>query len=121
MRATMGPDLGASLETVCYHELVARGFMVYTGEVGKEEIDFVAIRDKKKYYFQVSYLLHNKETEEREFRSLKKVEDQFPKFVVSLDDFDMSRDGIVHLHMIDLLENFEEILQVSGHRSSFRI
>ena len=59
----------------------------------------------KKYMFKVAYLLASSETIEREFTSLEKIDDNYPKYVISMDEFDMSRNGIIHINIIDFLMN----------------
>ncbi|MCI5729990.1 MAG: hypothetical protein MR304_00370 [Eubacterium sp.] len=66
-------------------------------------IDFVAIKNGKKCFIQVSYLLASKETIEREFGAYSKITDASPKYVMSLDKIDMSHDGIIHVNIIDFL------------------
>ncbi|MCK9166680.1 MAG: ATP-binding protein [Acholeplasmatales bacterium] len=98
-------DIEKILENVVYFELLRRGFEVYVGAVGKKEIDFVAIKDGEKKYIQVTYILALEKTIEREFGVYKEVLDNFPKYVISTDKFNMSRDGITHLNIIDFLLN----------------
>jgi len=69
------------------------------------EFDFVAEKQGKSIYVQVAYLLVDKKTQEREFGNLLQIEDNFPKFVVSMDDVDMSHKGIGHLNFKDFLLN----------------
>ena len=67
------------------------------------EVQFVAIKNGKKCFIQVAYLLSNKETIEREFGAFSPISDSSPKYVLSLDKIDMSRDGIAHLNIVDSL------------------
>jgi uncharacterized protein len=103
-------DLGDSLETVVYNELIARGYELFIGKTYKGEVDFIATKDGDKVYLQVAYLLATKETVAREFNAFKDIEDNYSKFVISMDEFDFSRDGIKHLNVIDFLLN-EELLK----------
>ena len=73
------------------------------GKVGSKEIDFVGSQHGQKLYIQVSYLLSSEETITREFGVYDTVRDNFPKYVVSLDEFDMSRNGIKHQNIRDFL------------------
>ena len=98
------------LENIIYNELIIRGFQVYTGKTYKGEVDFVAIKDGKKCFIQVTYLLASKETIQREFGAYKPIADASPKYVMSLDKIDMSRDGIVHLNIIDFLLYKKELI-----------
>ncbi len=91
------------LENVIYNELINRGYTVFTGKTYKGEVDFVAIHDGKKCFIQVAYLLAGKETIERKFGAYKPITDASPKFVLSLDKIDFSRDGIVHMNIVDFL------------------
>lgn len=91
------------LENVIYNELISRGYKVYAGRTFKGEIDFVAIKDGKKCFIQVSYLLASEDTIRREFGAYSKITDASPKYVMSLDKIDMSHDGIIHLNIIDFL------------------
>ena len=82
------------LENIIYNELITRGFTVYAGKTYKGEIDFVAIRNGKKCFIQVAYLLASEDTIRREFGAYDKITDASPKYVMSLDKIDMSHDGI---------------------------
>ena len=91
------------LENIIYNELITRDYEVFTGKTNKGEIDFVAIQGKKKCFIQVAYYLKNEETINREFGAFKCITDASPKYVLSLDKFDYSRDGIAHLNIVDFL------------------
>ena len=92
-----------SLENVVYNELLTRGYEVYTGKTPKGEIDFVAKRDQETVYIQVAYLLADDKVIEREFGAFDAVKDNYPKYVVTLDEKDFSKEGIIHMNMIDFL------------------
>ena len=96
-------DLGASLENIVYNELISRGYEVHIGILRNAEIDFIAQRGNQKEYFQVCYLLASEETIKREFGAFNSVKDNYPKYVLSLDKFDFSQDGIIHKNIIDWL------------------
>ena len=98
-------DISQTLENVVYLELRRRGYDVYVGKLDTKEIDFVAEKQDKRVYVQVAYLLPDKKTQEREFGNLLKVADNYPKFVVSMDEVDMSQKGIIHLNIKDFLLN----------------
>ena len=98
------------LENIIYNELLTRGYTVFTGKTYKGEIDFVAIKDGKKCFIQVSYLLASKETIQREFGAYKNITDASPKYVMSLDKIDLSHDGIVHLNIIDFLLRRKDLM-----------
>ena len=91
------------LENVIYNELITRGFTVFAGKTFKGEIDFVAIKGRKKCFLQVAYLLASEDTIKREFGAYSKITDASPKYVMSLDKIDLSHDGIVHINIIDFL------------------
>ena len=97
------PQLGAYLENVVYNELISRGYDVNVGSFGKVEIDFVATKLKEKIYIQVAYILADDNVIDREFGVYKYVEDNYPKYVLSMDKFDFSQDGIIHKNIIDWL------------------
>ena len=91
------------LENIILIELFRRGYDVHVGRVGDKEIDFVATRQNEKIYVQVSYMLASESTIEREFGVYNLVRDNWPKYVVSMDELDMSRDGVKHVNIIEFL------------------
>jgi uncharacterized protein len=100
-------DINLTLENIVYMELLRRGYAVTVGKAGDKEIDFVCKRQNQKLYIQVCYLLASKETINREFGVFASVPDNFPKYVVSMDEIDMSRDGIKHRNIRDFLMQHE--------------
>ena len=96
-------DINLVLENVVYMELLRRGYKVTVGKAGVKEIDFIAEKRSEKLYVQVAYLLASEETIKREFLAYESIKDNFPKYVVSIDEFDMSRDGIKHKNIRDFL------------------
>ena len=92
-----------ALENVIYNDLIASGYDVYIGKTKNGEIDFIAKRYEEQIYVQVAYKLDGEKVIEREFGAYKNINDNFPKYVVSLDEEDFSRDGIKHVNMIDWL------------------
>lgn len=96
-------DINLILENIVYLELLRRGYDVTVGKAGEKEIDFVCELHGQKLYVQVTYLLASPETVNREFGAYDSIRDNFPKYVVSLDEFDMSRDGIKHMNIRDFL------------------
>ena len=94
-------DINLTLENIVYMELLRRGYKVTVGKVGIKEVDFVCDRRGERLYVQVAYLLASEETVNREFGVYDNVKDNFPKYVVSLDEFDMSRNGIKHRNIRD--------------------
>ena len=93
------------VETICYNELIARGYKVYIGKTYKGEVDFIAERNERKIYIQAAYLLADEGVIEREFGAYKGIADNYPKYVISMDPITLSRDGIIHLKLIDFLIN----------------
>lgn len=92
-------DINLVLENIVFMEALRRGYSVTVGKVGEREIDFVCERHGEKCYIQVTYLLAAEETVQREFGVYEHVQDNFPKYVVSLDEFDMSRNGVRHYNI----------------------
>ena len=97
-------DINLILENIVYMEALRRGYDVTVGRVGAQEIDFICKKREEKVYIQVTYLLASEETIQREFGVYDAVPDNFPKYVVSLDEFDMSRDGIKHRNIREFLQ-----------------
>ena len=93
------------LENIVFLEMLRRGYKINIGRVHNEEIDFVCRKNNETIYIQVSYLLATEETIKIEFDVLKKVPDNYPKFVLSMDQFDFSRDGIKHFNIPEFLTN----------------
>ncbi len=96
-------EMGALLENIVYNELLIRGYEVYVGKTRTGEIDFVAIKDNQKEYYQVTYYLYDEKVIEREFGAFANVPDNFPKYVLSFDKMDFSREGIIHKNIVDFL------------------
>ena len=96
-------DINLILENIVFLELLRRGYNVTVGKIGDKEIDFIAKRQSEKIYVQVCYLLASNETIEREFGVFTKVKDNYPKYVLSMDEFNFSRDGIIHKNIRDFL------------------
>ena len=92
-----------AIENVIYNELLNRGYDVYIGKTKNGEIDFIVIKENKKEYYQVAYLLADEKVIERKFKVLEMIEDNYPKYVLSLDKVDFSRNGIIHKNIIDWL------------------
>lgn len=98
------------LENIIYNELVSRDYEVYVGKTYKGEIDFVVISGKKKCFIQVAYYLSGNQTIEREFGAFKPISDAAPKYVLSMDRLDFSRDGISHINIVDFLIGKKDII-----------
>lgn len=96
-------QIGAYLENIVYNELIARGYVVNIGNTDNGEVDFIATRCSEKIYIQVAYILSDDSVVRREFDVYKKIQDNYPKYVFSMDKFDFSQDGIIHKNIIDWL------------------
>lgn len=96
-------EINLTLENIVYLELLRRGYEVTVGRYGAKEIDFVCHKRDERLYVQVTYLLASDETIQREFGAYDNIRDNFPKYVISLDEFDMSRNGIKHRNIRDFL------------------
>ena len=96
-------DINLVLENIVYMELLRRGYKVTVGKIDTKEIDFICDKQGEKLYVQVTYLLASEETILRKFGAYDNVRDNFPKYVVSMDEFDMSRNGIKHRNIRDFL------------------
>lgn len=98
-------DINKILENAVYHHLKISGYSIHVGRLGDKEIDFVCEKSGKKIYVQVAYLLKDDVTIEREFGNLLEVKDNYPKYVISMDDALSNTDykGIEHIHVIDFI------------------
>ncbi|MBW2609603.1 MAG: ATP-binding protein [Deltaproteobacteria bacterium] len=101
-------DISGVLENLVFLELKRRGYHVFIGKAGNKEIDFIAEKENRKIYIQVAYLLASPETIEREFSVLKMLKDNYPKYVISMDEiFGKDIDGIQRINLVDFLLNPE--------------
>ncbi|MDS1031939.1 ATP-binding protein [Porphyromonadaceae sp. NP-X] len=105
--ATMGYKdrmVSGVLENMVFLELKRRNYAVYTGNSDSREIDFIAEKQGEKLYVQVAYKLESRETVDREFSPLLDIRDQYPKYVVTMDDFWKENvEGVQHVHISDYL------------------
>lgn len=92
-----------ALENVVFNELLTRGYDIYVGKTRKGEVDFIATKDGNVNYIQVAYLLSDERVIEREFGAFSAINDNYPKYVITLDRADFSQNGITHKNMIDFL------------------
>ena len=90
-----------SLKNIIINELLAINYSVYTGKTYKSEVDFIAIKNGKKCFIQVTYMLSSNNSIEREFGAFKPISDCSPKYVMSLEKLDMSQNGIAHIKIIE--------------------
>lgn len=101
-------DIGQALENIVYLELRRRGYEIYVGKLDDKEVDFVVIDGEDKIYIQVTYLLAEQSTINREFSVLEEIDDNYTKIVLSMDKINRSRNGIIHKNIEDfLLENWK--------------
>lgn len=84
-------------------KLLRRGYLVRVGKSNANEIDFVAALGNEKIYVRVTYLLATEETVEREFTVLETIPDNYPKYVVSMDEIDRGRNGVKNINIRDFL------------------
>ncbi len=100
-----GLDTSYALENIVLNELIIKGYDVYTGKTKKGEIDFVALKNNQKIYIQVTTTLSDPITQEREFGAFKEIKDNYPKYVISMDENNYEYLGIKHLNILDFLLN----------------
>jgi hypothetical protein len=98
-------NYSVSLENIVYNDLIYKGYDVYIGKTKKGEVDFVATKDKDLKYIQVCYTLSVEATAQREFGAYNGINDLYPKYIISLDEENYSRDGIKHINIFDFLMN----------------
>nr|WP_241635845.1 ATP-binding protein [Fusobacterium gastrosuis] len=97
-------DINQVFENIIHLELLRRGYKVKIGKINELEIDFICEKNSnEKIYIQVAYLLASEETLKREFTPLEKIGDNFPKYIISYDQFDFSKNGIKHINIVDFL------------------
>lgn len=91
------------LENVIFMELLRQGWSVRVGALKEREVDFIGTRGSDHVYVQVCYLLAEESTREREFGVLERIRDNYPKYVLSMDELPMGRNGIIHMNVRDFL------------------
>ncbi len=96
-------DINQTLENIVYMELLRNGYEVTIGKSAQAEVDFSAKKGNEKLYVQVAYLLASDDTIEREFSVLETIPDNYPKYVVTMDEVDRSRNGIRHMNIRQFL------------------
>lgn len=101
-------SVASSLENIVYLELCRRGYTVNVGKTGDSEIDFVAVRQNEKIYVQVTQEINSEKTEKREYNRLLEIPDNYPKFVLTTDEFAGGNyEGIKTMHIADFLLSAE--------------
>ena len=97
-------DIAKIIENAVCNHLLYNDYELKIGQVGQNEIDFVGNRKGEIIYVQVCYLLHEQSTIDREFGNLERIKDNYPKMVVSMDEFaGNTRNGIQHIYLRDFL------------------
>lgn len=97
-------DVGHILENVVYLELIRRGYRVYIGKIGDNEVDFIAINKEGREYYQVSYTTRDERTLKRELSPLQKISDHYPKFILTMDmDPVADYEGIKRINVLEWL------------------
>jgi hypothetical protein len=98
-------DVNKLMENVVYLQLKRNGYMVFVGQLAHKEIDFMAEKDGERIYIQVAYMLTDQNTINREFGNLLSIDDQYPKYVVTMDEISVGSDykGIRQIHLRDFL------------------
>ena len=101
-------SVASSLENIVYLELCRRGYTVYVGKTSDGEIDFVAVRQNENIYVQVTQEINSEKTEKREYNRLLEIPDNYPKFVLTTDEFAGGNyEGIKTMHIADFLLSAE--------------
>lgn len=100
-------NFGPVLENITYIYARSHDYSVSVGRVGKLECDFILRNDEMRYsYIQVAYTIAlSKETEDREYRPLEAIKDNYPKYVVTADSILQQRNGIEHINLVDFMRN----------------
>lgn len=100
---TKRPNFGSRLENIVYLELLRRGYEVYVGSLGSRKIDFVAIKNGVKEYYQVSLSVKDEQTYQHEVRGFQQIHDNFPKRLITEDSGYYNDNGIEQINVIDWL------------------
>ncbi len=104
--STTNKDIGHQIENIVYLELLRRGYTINIGKSGRgTEVDFVAVRDSKTEYYQVSASVLDEKTLARELTAFQQIKDNYPKFLITLDDFTGDHNGIAQINLVDWLSS----------------
>lgn len=98
-------DRGFILENIIFLELIRRGYEITIGNINQNEVDFVCKKRRNKIYVQVSESLLDEKTRKREFKPLLMIQDNYLKYILTMDNYDFSHEGIKHMNIIDFLKN----------------
>lgn len=96
---------GFILENIVFLELLRRGYEITIGNMKQNEIDFLCKKKHNKIYIQVSDTIKDEITRKREFKSLQLIKDNYPKYILTMDDYDYSQNGITHMNITDFLKD----------------
>ena len=96
-------NYGPALENIVYTYFKSKGYEMSVGRIGKLECDFIARRNQEYAYIQVAMTIAEKETEDREYRSLERIFDAYPRYLLTLDTLLQKRSGILHQNLIQFL------------------
>lgn len=94
-------DINKLMENVVYIDLLRHGYQVYIGKRGDKEVDFIAMKNDRKIYLQIAYMLYDDATIKREFENLLGIPDNYPKYVVTMDEMQCGSNyqGIKQIHL----------------------
>jgi len=99
-------DISKILENLVFAHLKFLGYKISVGKLGEKEIDFIGEKDGKRIYIQVAYLIADENIKKREFGNLLAIKDNYPKIVVSLDEFAAGEyEGVQHINILDFLNS----------------
>lgn len=96
-------NYGHVIENIVYLELIRRGYEVFVGKNLKQEVDFIAKKQRTIFYIQVSLSIMDEHTRERELSAFTNIPDDFPRYLITMDELNFSSNGIEHLHLYDFL------------------
>jgi len=109
--SSFNTDIGHLIENIVYLELIRRGYRVNIGKIDEYEIDFIASKQNAKEYYQVAMTALDETVKKRELYPLKKINDNYPKYLLTLDFITGDDEGIKQINLIDwLLEPFQQQL-----------
>lgn len=96
-------DLSHNLENIVYNELIYMGYQLYVYDNRGKEIDFLAVKDNKKYYIQVAYSILDDKAYEREFKAFEGFDNMAKRIIITNDDIDYSTSLVQHIKLKDFL------------------
>ncbi|MEA3424457.1 MAG: ATP-binding protein [Bacillota bacterium] len=97
-------DIGRALENIVYLELVRRGYQIYVGADDNFEVDFIAMKEEEKVYYQVSLSIVDEKVKEREVKGLLSIKDNYKKVLLTMDySSNELIEGIEQINIVDFL------------------